>query len=704
MNKPPFLIEKMTRLTLVIVLLSLCACQKPTQLPPVKPTLSSSPTVDYGTNTSTPTQTAATSTPIKITATPTPAPTETPTATPSNNDNVTPFQDPSQPVEVRVADLLGRMSLEEKIGQMAQVEKGSINQPHDITTYFLGSILSGGGGSPGGNNTPPGWMDMVGGFQTRTLNTHLGIPLIYGVDAVHGHGNLYGATIFPHNIGLGATRDPDLVERIGRATAEEMAATGIRWNFAPVVAVVQDIRWGRTYEGYSENTQVVSDLSSAYIRGLQNINGKQDLSNILAVLATPKHFIGDGGTAWCSSTTGNYILDQGDTRMDEATLRKLFLPPYQSAIENGAMSIMVSFSSWNGVKMHAQKYLLTDVLKGELGFKGFIVSDWQAIDQISPNYYQALVSSINAGIDLVMIPYDYKRFTTTITQAVTNKAIPIERIDDAVSRILTVKFKMGLFEKPYTNPGNVDLVGIPEHRELAREAVRKSLVLLKNENGALPISKDTPLIYISGKGADNIGMMCGGWTIEWQGKMGKTEPGTTILIAIRNTVSNTTKMVYSRDGNFENNVDDQGKPVKADVGIVVVGEEPYAEGVGDRADLSLSKTDREVIARVRAASQKLVVVLLSGRPLVITKELPNWDGLVAAWWPGTEGQGIADVLLGDFPFTGKLPYSWPRWNNQLPFNFTNLATEGCASPLFPFGYGLGEAGSEPIMWLDCPGY
>jgi beta-glucosidase len=633
-------------------------------------------------------------------AQPTPQPTLAPTeaATPMPTADAFLYRDPAQPLAARVDDLLARMTLAEKIGQMTQVEKNSI-EPEDIAEYAIGSILSGGGGSPI-ENTAAGWAAMTDGFQQYALQTRLAIPLIYGVDAVHGHGNLHGATIFPHNIGLGATRDADLVERIGRATAAELAATGIWWNFAPVVAAPQDIRWGRTYEGYSENTALVSELGAAYLRGLQGA----DLSDPLAVLATAKHFVGDGGTQFGTSTTNifqPYLLDQGDMLVDEATLRANFLPPYQAAIQAGAQSIMVSFSSWNGVKMHAQKYLLSDVLKGELGFAGFLVSDWQGIDQIPGDYPSDVVTSINAGLDMVMVPYDYKTFIAALTQAVDKGDVPMSRIDDAVRRILTVKFQLGLFEQPYSDPATLALVGSDEHRALAREAVRKSLVLLKNDAHTLPLSKETPLIFVAGQAADDIGLQSGGWTIEWQGKTGNITPGTTIVDGLKQTVSASARVEFNRFGKFDNFVDAQGNPEIADVGIVVLAEQPYAEGVGDRADLRLAESDSALIDRVRERSQRLVVVLLSGRPLIITEQLPGADAFVAAWLPGTEGQGVADVLFGDFEFTGKLPYTWPRWNEQLPFDFASLPSEGCDAPLFPFGYGLTIADPSPTM-PDCP--
>jgi beta-glucosidase len=608
-----------------------------------------------------------------------------------------PGTDSGRPVSERVDALLGQMTLDEKIGQMTQVEENSI-QPGDITRYFIGSILSGGGGSLSADSAKS-WAKTVNGLQQEALETRLGIPIIYGVDAIHGHASLYGATVFPQPIGLGATRNAHLVRQIGQATAEEMLATGIPWNFAPIIAVPQDIRWGRTYESYGEDTYLVSELGTAYLQGLQSLpDGYTPASGQdLYLLATPKHFLGDGGTAFGTSTQviyKPYLIDQGDMRFDEATIRSLFLPPYQAAMDSGAKSVMISFSSWNGTKMHAQKYWITDVLKGELGFQGFVVSDWGGIDQIGDDYYAAVVTAINAGIDMNMVPYDYFRFIDTMEKAVKKGDITEERIDDAVRRILTVKFELGLFDHPYADPAFLDSVGSDEHRALARQAVRESLVLLKNDGATLPIAKDTALIYVAGQGADDIGMQCGGWTTEWQGKTGDIQPGTTILQGIRAAVSTDAKVEYNDGGEFDG---------MADIGIVVVGEQPYAEGVGDASDLSLSQADVQAITNLRAHSQILVVILLSGRPLIITGQFQMADAWVAAWLPGTEGTGMTDVLFGDYPFTGKLPFTWPRTNKQLPVNKNNATNlTGCDAPLFSYGYGLGEAGSQPLEWLDCP--
>jgi beta-glucosidase len=606
------------------------------------------------------------------TAEPTTAPVVEPTASPQEDTGPI-YLDPTASVEDRVEDLLSRMTLEEKVGQMTQVSRNCLAE-EDIRDRFIGSILSGGGESPRPNR-PASWAEMVDGYQEYALQTRLGIPLIYGVDAVHGHNNVYGAVIFPHNIGLGAANNPELMERIGRVTAEEMVATGIYWNFGPTVAVPQDVRWGRTYEGYSEDPEIVSSLGAAYIRGQQNVDGERDLSAPTTVLATAKHFVGDGGTAWGTSTVGQ--IDQGVTEVDEATLREVHLPPYIAAIDNGAMSVMASFSSWQDTKMHASRYLLTDVLKEELGFEGFIVSDWQAINQLEGTYYEQVVTAINAGIDLAMLPCSYDLFITALTGAVENGDVPAERIDDAVRRILTVKFQLGLFEQPFSNQALVDEVGSGAHREVAREAVRQSLVLLRNEGDVLPLDPDEAQILVSGVGMHSIGMQCGGWTISWQGSGGDITPGTTIIDAIESAVSSETEVIYSRFGRFE---DIDGT---VPLGIAVVGEQPYAEFEGDDADLALTDNEIEMLARIREKVDTLVVIMIAGRPMIVSDYLGDWEGFVMAWLPGTEAQGIADVLFGDYPFVGRLPYTWPRSADQLPQGAMDQD-----EALFPLGYGI----------------
>lgn len=608
------------------------------------------------------------------------------------------YLDPAQPVEARVEDLLARMSLDEKIGQMTLVEKNSIT-PQDVTAYFIGGLLSGGGGYPT-PNTPQAWHEMVSAFQDGALAAPLAIPLIYGVDAVHGHNNVRGAVIFPHNIGLGAAGDAALVERIGRITALEMLATGIPWNYAPVLAVPQDIRWGRTYEGYSEDVSLVTVLSAAFLRGLQG----EALNHPESALGTPKHFVGDGGAAWGTSPFGEQNIDRGATLVDESGLRFTHMNPYLAALQEGARSIMASFTSWDGIPMHAHTYLLTDVLKGELGFDGFIVSDWQAIDLIDPDYDTAVIRAINAGIDMNMVPYDYRKFIATLKRAVENGDVPLARIDDAVRRILRVKFEIGLFERPYGNPELLARVGSEEHRAVAREAVQKSLVLLKNADNTLPIPADTTTIFIAGEAADDIGLQSGGWTIEWQGAVDNITEGTTLRAGIEAAVSPDTRVMFNRHGRFDRFLDESGAPIIADYGIVVVGEQPYTEWYGDTAEPALSPTDLAVIERVRERVDKLIIILISGRPLVITDTLNESDAFVAAWLPGSEGQGVADVLFGSVPFTGTLPFRWPRTLAQIESGYA-AGDADCDQPLFPLGYGLtfeNSDSAELILAKECP--
>lgn len=589
------------------------------------------------------------------------------------------YQDALQTISARIDSLLEQMTLAEKIGQMTQVEKNSITSA-EVKDYTIGSVLSGGGGNPEPNN-PQSWAGMVRSFAEAALKTRLGIPLIYGADAVHGHNNVKGTVIFPHNIGLGATRNPDLVERIAQATARECLATGVHWNFAPAVSVPQDIRWGRTYEGYSENTELVSELASAYVRGLQGV----DLDGMW-VLPSVKHYVGDGATAWGSSQrhpwladsnwqagTEKYRIDQGDTQLDEDILRSRHLAPYVDAIHEGVLNIMVSFSSWNGDKMHGNKYLLTDVLKDELGFEGFLVSDWQAIDQLDEDFYSCVVKSINAGLDMVMIPFDYKRFIATLTQAVNNGDVSQERIDDAVHRILYAKLKLGLFEKPLADESWLELVGSETHRELAREAVRQSLVLLKNDDETLPLNK-TQSIIIAGTAADDIGLACGGWSIDWQGGKGAITEGDTLLDGIKTLA--TVSVEYESQGDFS---------TKADIGIVVISEDSYAEGMGDRKNLTLEDSQKSLVQKTRQSCDKLVLLIYSGRPLIITEIVESCDAIVAAWLPGTQANAIADVLFGEFSFSGKLSYSWPRNMTQVPLSQLNANDE---KPLWEYGYGL----------------
>lgn len=572
-----------------------------------------------------------------------------------------PYQDAAVPIEKRIDDLLSRMTLEEKIGQMSQIDRVNAKPMSDISTWALGSVLSGGGSGPA-INTPAEWAKMYDLYQSYALKSRLGIPLIYGVDAVHGHSNVKGAVIFPHNIGLGCTRNPELVEKACRITAVEVAATGIDWTFSPCIAVPRNERWGRTYEGFGETPELAEIMGAAAVRGYQGKN----LSDGQSILACAKHFLGDGGTA-----NG---IDQGDTQCDENTLRQIHLPAYIKTINAGAGSVMASYNSWNGAKMHGNKYLLTDVLKKELGFKYFLVSDWKAIEKLPGVYDVQVQNAINAGIDMNMVPDDYKKFIQSLTISVKSGKVPLSRIDDAVRRILKVKFEMGLFEKPYADPNLLKLVGSPEHRAVARECVRQSCVLLKNNNNILPLSKKIKRIHVSGSGADDIGTQCGGWTITWQGSPGKTTEGTTLLQAVRQAVSKETLVTYSADGNGA---------AGASAGIVILAEKPYAEMVGDRTQLEFPSADINAVRNMKRAGMPVVVILLSGRPIPLP-EINSYDAVLAAWLPGTEGQGIADVIFGDYNPTGKLSHTWPLNMSQIPVNYGDKPY----NPLFEYGFGL----------------
>jgi len=592
------------------------------------------------------------------------------------------YKNPELPVIDRVRDLLSYMTLEEKIGQMTQVDRQFLESDsvtpaasvNDIGTYYLGSLLSGGGSTPS-KNFPKAWAEMYDGFQKIALSTRLGIPMIYGIDAVHGHNNVVGATIFPHQIGLGCTNNPQLVEDVNRATAVEIAATGIDWDFAPCLAVPRDERWGRTYEGFGETPDIVKKMAGAAVKGLQS----DQLGNPTSILACAKHFIGDGGTVW--GTGMNKKIDRGDTRVTEQELREIHLPGYLHALEAGVGTVMASFNQVNGDHCHGNKYLLTDLLKKELGFEGFVVSDWEGIDQIEGDYKFDIITSINAGIDMVMVPgaakwggQKYTDFINLCIEAVNEGSINESRINDAVARILKIKFEMGLFEKPYSDKSLLSKVGSKEHRKIAREAVRQSLVVLKND-GVLPLSKDLGHIHVAGKNADDLGNQCGGWTITWQGESGPLTKGTTIYEAIQIAVSSFTNVTFSKDGSGAKG---------ADLGIVVVGETPYAEMEGDQESLALDKKDLATIDRIRKAGVPVVVIIVSGRPLMIADELDKWSGVIAAWLPGSEGKGITDVIFGDYNPTGRLSVTWPRNMAQIPINFGDTDYD----PLFEYGFGL----------------
>ena len=621
----------------------------------------------------------------------------TPLADPGATD-VLPYEDPSQPVPARVADLLSRMTLEEKVGQMTQAERGAVvGNPSLITELKLGSVLSGGGSTPT-PNTPEAWADMVDRFQQAALNTRLHIPLLYGVDSVHGHGNLLGATVFPHNIGLGATRDADLVRRVEHITAIETRASGPQWSFAPCICAARDDRWGRTYESFGEDPSLVIQMETA-IDGFQGAPGH--LGDRDRVLATAKHFAGDGATVF-GTAAGDYTIDQGIAITDRQSFWETSLQQYVPAVQDhNAGSVMPSFSSvdWtedgvgNPIKMHANRELITDVLKGSMGFDGFVISDWEGIHQIPGDWATQVRTGVNAGIDMMMEPFSAQSFETTLIAEVQAGRVPMSRIDDAVSRILTKKFELGLFEHPFTDRTNIDDIGSPAHRAVARRAVAESQVLLKNRRHTLPL-RDNADVYVAGSNADSIGNQAGGWTLTWQGGSTNKIPGTTILEGIRQAASR---------GSVTFSVDASAPIRRMQLGVVVVGETPYSEGFGDVGgprwaydpgdageprpvkDMLISTEDRAAIDKVCAATVKCVVVIVSGRPLIIDPEqLQEMDALVEAWLPGSEGAGVADTLFGDRPFTGKLPVTWPRTLDQEPINVGDADYD----PLYPFGYGL----------------
>ncbi|WP_225079613.1 glycoside hydrolase family 3 N-terminal domain-containing protein [Streptomyces sp. CoT10] len=615
--------------------------------------------------------------PLQLTVTGAKAPAETPQIVVDAHG--LPYLDSRLPVKKRVADLLSRMSLEEKAGQMTQAERGAMTAPGDIAVYALGSLLSGGGSTPT-PNTPQAWAKMIDDFQLRTRATRFQIPLIYGVDAVHGHNNLAGATIMPHNVGIGATRDPRLAEKTGAVTASEVRATGIHWDFAPCLCVSRDERWGRSYESFGEDPALVESMETV-IQGLQGRADGRDLSRGDKVLATAKHFVGDGGTLYGSSTTGTYTTDQGVTRVTRQQLEDIHLAPYQPAVDRGIGSVMPSYSSLDvvgdgqgPVKMHARGDMINGVLKGRMGFDGFVISDWAAIDQLPGDAAAQVRASVNAGVDMIMVPYAYQDFRATLIAEVKAGRISSQRIDDAVSRILTKKFELGLFEHPYADTAGASRIGSAEHRAVARQAAAESQVLLKNKGGLLPLKKKAK-VYVAGSNADDLGNQTGGWTITWQGASGTHTQGTTILQAMRKAGGNVT---WSKDAS--------AATAGHDVGVVVVGETPYAEGVGDVGnghDLQLSAADRAAVDKVCGA-MKCVVLVVSGRPQLIGDRLGKIDALVASWLPGTEGDGVADVLYGTRPFTGQLPVTWPKSQEQLPINVGDTAYD----PQFPYGWGL----------------
>jgi beta-glucosidase len=599
-------------------------------------------------------------------------------------------------LEAKIDRLLAQMNLKQKVGQLTQPERNSCS-PEDIKNYHIGSVLSGAGLAPG-DNRPADWIKVNDAYWAASMEKdldHLAIPIIYGLDAVHGNNNVLGATIFPHNIGLGAARDPDLLERIAQATAREVLATGLDWTFAPTLAVAQNIHWGRTYESYSEDPKIGSTYSAPFVRGLQGSLGDG------GVVACVKHWLGDGGTT--------HGVDGGDTNISMSELRDSHMPPYIPAIKQGALTVMVSFNSWSGDKCHGHKYLISEVLKGELGFNGLVISDWDGIDYLSENYYEAVGMAINAGIDMFMVPERWLEFIETALAHVSAGTVAQSRIDDAVRRVLRVKYLAGLFDKPRPSRrrwSNSEDFGSQLHRDVAREAVRKSLVLLQNRGGILPLDKSTKIL-VAGKAANNRGLQCGGYTIAWQGVDGNQiiEGGTSIWEAITQVAPNAELS--------ENGLGIEADKTIHDVGIVVVGERPYAEGMGDirvsddvivetdsqilgslrvlepyGETLELAKSHTEDLQAIKNITRKgipVVVIVLSGRPLITDQELAETSAFVVAWLPGSEGSGVSDVLFGDYDFQGKLSFSWPSKARNIE------ASGGHNRVLFPVGYGLSYA-------------
>jgi beta-glucosidase len=590
--------------------------------------------------------------------------------------------------------LLAKMTLAEKIGQMVQTERMSIT-PEEVRRWHIGSVLSGGGSCPGDNSLQE-WVAMNDAYWAASMqggDDHLAIPILYGIDAIHGNNNVSGATIFPHNIGLGAARDPDLLERIASITAREILAAGVEWTFAPTLAVARNRMWGRTYESYSEDPAIVCSYAGRFVKGLQG-----DFATD-SVIACVKHWVGDGGTA--------HGIDQGDTRLSERALEQLHVAPYLPAIEAGVLTVMVSFNSWMGEKCHGHKYLVDYLLKNKLQFEGFVISDWDGIDYLSDNYFDAVARGVNAGIDMFMVSEHWRPFIAHLTHHVVHGTVAMDRIDDAVRRILGVKFTYGLFDKPRPAKrpwSNHSSFGSPQHRAVAREAVRKSLVLLKNEGDILPLAK-TSNILVAGKNAHNRGHQCGGFTIAWQGASGNDHivGGTSVWEGLAQVAPNA---VLSGDGKGE-----EADPALHDVAIVVIGETPYAEGMGDIRTgddvivqagsqingllkvlepygntlvlAELHPEDLATINTITARGVPVITVLISGRPLVTNLELAASSAFVAAWLPGSEGQGIADVLFGDECFSGTLSFSWPA-------DIGNAQNAGNPDyePLFPCGFGL----------------
>jgi beta-glucosidase len=566
-----------------------------------------------------------------------------------------------QIIEQKIDSLLAQMTLDEKIGQMTQVRHFDDITIEDIKTKFIGSVIHTQGPTPGKDAAE--WQAKFNEFQKQALATRLGIPLLFGVDAVHGQNTYEGATIFPHNIGMGASRNAALVEKAAAITAIESKATGFHWIFSPCVAIPFNEKWGRVYEAFSESTDVTTELTRASVRG------HQGAKSLIDVIATAKHFIGDGAT--------DFGVEGGNSTLSPAEVQQRLLPPYQAAIDEGIGSIMASFNSLDGLPMHAHKALITDLLKDSLKFDGIVVSDWKAYSRFGGT------DVINAGVDVVMaVEGDFTMYVEGVRNGVLSGVIPQSRIDDAVRRVLRQKFRVGVFENPFGDTALIQKIGIAKHRDVARQAVRESLVLLKNENEILPLKK-TSKIALVGEFANNSGLQSGGWTVDWQGKTENYKGATTILDGFKKF---STEVIYDPDGT--------GTDANVDIAVIVVGETPYAEFMGDiggvmnKYQLTLTEAHQQYINTYAAKGIKAVVVLISGRPLVITKQLEQANAFVAAWLPGSEGDGIAEVLFGEYHFKGKLPHSWPATEDDFNGKYGPNFWDDSITPLFPLGYGL----------------
>ena len=597
----------------------------------------------------------------------------------------------SEGIEHDVKQILSVMSLEQKVGQIIQADIRYIT-PDEAAEYFIGSVLSGGGAPPNEDQYASllDWVSLADQYHHASVKGGSPIPIIWGVDAVHGHNNLYGATLFPHNIGIGATRDLELVRRIAEASAVELAISGIKWSFAPTLAVARDDRWGRTYESYSEDPDLVARYAAPNIEGYQGLPGTSGFLANGKVLATAKHFLGDGGTA------GG--IDQGNTECDEATLFALHGKPYVDALRAGAQIVMASFSSWNGLKLHGHHYLLEVVLKSKMGFDGFVISDWNGHGQLPVASNEYGVIAVNSGIDMLMAPEGWRQLWHDTVEHVKQGLISLDRLDDAVRRILRVKLRAGIRVdcKPSSNEysNRNEILGCDAHRNLAREAVRKSMVLLKNKAGSLPLS-GTGRYLLLGAGGDNIPMQCGGWSLTWQGDNTENADfphGQSLAEAFRAHLEAKGGQLTCRQS-----LDDDIDTADFDAIIMAFGERPYAEGHGDRIHLSYSSNDTEaleILKQLKSTGRPVISIFLTGRPLWINPELNCSDGFVVAWLPGTEAGGVSDLIFseGQFDFQGKLPFSWPAEPYQSPLNIGDSDYE----PLFPYGYGLSLNDNCPL--------